>query len=151
MSATRSTPATEAWRSLLIAFTGVYHELAFEMEEKVGLPIEHYEILLMLYQADGMRPSDIAKKRRLTRSGATRLVDRLERGGLIARRSSGSDRRVSLVELTAEGQRVFTRAGRIHLDGIERLLGQNLTTAEMAELQSLLDNLASVENNARRE
>ena len=146
MSATRSTPASEAWRSLLIAFTGVYRELATEMEEQVGLPIEHYEILLMLYRADGMRPSDIAEQRRLTRSGATRMVDRLERDGLIARRPLESDRRVSVVELTVQGRQTFTRAGRIHLEGIERLLGQNLTTVEMAELRKLLDNLGGIEN-----
>ena len=145
MAATRSTPASEVWRSLLIAFTGVHRQLEVEMEDKVGLPIEHYEVLLMLYEAggDGMRPSEVAERRRLSRSGATRLVDRLEKEGLVERRSCGTDRRGSLVALTTAGRRTFTRAGRVHLDGIERHVGRRLAPQEMTDLRRLLSKLVT--------
>ncbi len=139
----RSTPASEAWRSLLMAFTGIYNDLAREMAERTGVQIEHYEILLMLYEAgdEGLRPSAIADHRRLSRSGATRLVDRLVEKGIIERRSCGTDGRGSVVVLAKEGRRTFMRAGRVHLDGIDRHVGNRLTLDEMAVLKRLLHKL----------
>lgn len=115
------------------------------MEQEFGLPIERYEILLMLYEAggDGMRPSEIAQRRRLSRSGATRLIDRLERDGLVDRRACGDDRRGSVVSLTQTGRKTFTAAGRLHIDGIERHVGARLTPAEMIEVQRILSKLSS--------
>ena len=143
MPAARSTPASEAWRALLIAFTGIHNDLADEMEEGVGLPIEDYEILLMLYEAGsgGLRPSEIAAQRRLSRSGATRLIDRLVRDGHVGRRECGDDGRGSVVSLTSQGRRTFTRAGRLHLDGIERHVGSRLADSEANELRQLLEKL----------
>lgn len=144
MPATRSTDASEAWRALLMAFTGVHGELAAELEDECGLPIEHYEILLMLYEAgrDGMRPSDIASRRRLSRSGATRLLDRLEQDGLVERHSYAEDRRGNVVSLSTSGKRTFAKAGRIHLDGIERHVASALTTRDLQDLRRILPKLA---------
>ncbi len=144
MARTRTTPASTAWRSLLVAFTSTHKELASELLEETGVHIEQYEILLMLYEAgdNGIRPSDIADRRRLSRSGATRLVDRLEQKGVVERRSCGTDRRGNVVVLAERGRETFTRAGRVHLVGIERLVGERLTKTEMAELSRLLDKLA---------
>ena len=126
-----------------MAFTGIHNELARELEDELGVHIEHYEILLMLYQAgdSGIRPSAIADRRRLSRSGVTRLIDRLERDGYVERRSCGTDRRGSIVVLGPQGHKTFTAAGRVHLAGIERHVGERLTTAEMSELRDLLDKL----------
>ncbi len=143
MPALRSNATSEAWRALLIAFTGIHHQLAAEMEEAFGLPIEDYEVLLMLYEAGdrGLRPSEIAEKRRLSRSGATRLVDRLVNEGFVERKECGDDRRGSVVSLTARGRQTFTRAGRLHLDGIDRHVGSRLSASEAIELQRLLAKL----------
>lgn len=145
MPRTRSTVAVEAWRSLLLAFTGVHEELAHEMEQELGLPIERYEILMMLYESggDGMRPSEIAEQRRLSRSGATRLIDRLESDGLVDRRACGDDRRGNVVSLTKSGRKTFTAAGRLHIDGIERHVGAKLTRTEMIEAHRILSKLSS--------
>ncbi len=145
MASTRSTPASEAWRALLMAFTGIHHELAAEMEQVVGLPIEHYEILIMLYEAEdaGLRPSEIAQRRRLSRSGATRLIDRLAAAELVERQDCDDDGRGSVVVLTAAGREAFARAGRLHLKGIERCVGSALSPSELAQLQSLLIKLSA--------
>jgi len=144
MPKTRSTDASEVWRALLVAFTSIHHELARELEEECALPIENYEILLMLYEAGrhGLRPSEIAERRYLSRSGATRLIDRLERDGLVDRRECRGDRRGNIVSLTRTGHRIFARAGRVHLDGIERHVGAHLTEKEMAGLRRLLSKLS---------
>lgn len=143
MPSARSTAASEAWRALLIAFTTIRDQLAAEMDESFGIPIENYEILLMLSQAGsgGLRPSEIAAKRRLSRSGATRLVDRLVGEGLVERQECGDDGRGSVVVLTSQGHRTFSRAGRLHLDGIEHHVGSRLTAPESRELQQLLEKL----------
>ena len=153
MSITRSTPASEAWRSLLTAFTDINNELACELAEETGVQLVHYEILLMLYEAgeEGLRPSVIADKRRLSRSGATRLIDRLVEQGIIERRSCGTDGRVSNIVLAEEGRRTFKRAGRVHLEGIERHVGERMTLDELAELQRLLDKLGPSEKRSTPE
>lgn len=140
----QTTDASDAWGALLKAFARVNARLAAEMEAEAGLPLERYEILLMLSQADDgtMRPSELAESRRLSRSGATRLIDRLERDGLVERRSFGADRRGSLVALTREGERAFRRAGRVHLRGIEEHIATHLSPAQLATLRDLLQELA---------
>ncbi len=127
----------------MIAFTGIHNELASEIDREFSLPIEHYEVLLMLYEAGspGLRPSEIASRRRLSRSGATRLVDRLVDQGLVTRRECDDDRRGNVVSLTAEGRRTFTQVGRLHLDGIERYVGSRLTDDDAAALTRLLGKL----------
>lgn len=141
----RTSAATAAWRALIIAFTRVRGALADEMDAEVAMPLERYEILLMLSQAGGgaMRPSQLADGQRISRSGATRLIDRLERDGLVERRSCDTDRRGSLVALTAQGEEAFRTAGRVHLRGIDQHVGSHLTGDELAELQRLLTKLAN--------
>lgn len=148
----RTTEASETWRALLTAFTRVSAILADEMETEVALSLERYEILLMLSQAPhgAMRPSELAERRRLSRSGATRLIDRLERDGLVERRSCGTDRRGSLVTLTPEGEQTFRTAGRVHLRGIEEHVGAHLTTDQLAELGRILTKLADGIEGTRR-
>lgn len=140
----RTSAASAAWRALIIAFTRVRGVLADEMDAEVAMPLERYEILLMLSQADGaaMRPSQLADGQRISRSGATRLIDRLERDGLVERRSCDTDRRGSLVALTAQGEEAFRTAGRVHLRGIDQHVGSHLTGDELAELDRLLTKLA---------
>ncbi len=127
-----------------MAFTSVREQLADELEEQTGMHIEHYEILLLLYEAGdaGIRPSEIAERRRVSRSGATRLVDKLVANGIVERRSCGDDRRGNVVVLGEEGLKAFTKAGRVHLAGIERLVGDRLSSVEMVALHEILAKLA---------
>jgi DNA-binding MarR family transcriptional regulator len=73
----------------------------------------------------GMRMSELADTVLLSRSGLTRLADRLERAGLIVRRECESDQRGLLAVITDQGRRVFHEARRTHLAGVrERFLSQ---------------------------
>ncbi len=140
----RQTKASRAWHSLLVAFTTVSELLAEEMEAETGLSLERYEILLMLAQADqeAMRPSELAERRRLSRSGATRLIDRLERDGLVRRRACDGDGRGSLVALTEAGEKAFIEAGRVHLRGIDCHVGSHLGGNELTELVRMLTRIS---------
>ena len=84
-----------AWRGMLRIHATLTKALDAELEAAHGLPLTSYEVLLHLDDAEGqrMRMSDLAATVILSRSGLTRLVDRLEREGLIARESCPSDAR----------------------------------------------------------
>ncbi len=68
-----------------------------------------------------LRMSQLAEAVLVTRSGLTRLVDRLERRGLVERRKCPSDARGFLARLTHEGSRRFEEARPTHLAGVRRL------------------------------
>ena len=148
----RTTEGSATWRALITAFSQVEGILAREMEEETGMAMERYGILLMLAQAEdgSMRPSDLADALPITRSGTTRLVDRLERDGLVERRSCETDRRGNLVQLTPEGASSFRQAGRVHLRGIDEHIGSRLTKNEMDELRRLLAKLSDTGTSLRR-
>ncbi len=140
----KSTEASETWRSVITAFTRVNSLLAEEMDAETDVSLDWYSILILLSQApDGaMRPSDLAAQTGLSRSGATRLIDRLENDGLVERRSCGTDRRGTFVALTRAGEAKFIAAGRVHLRGIDEHIGSALSPDEMIELRRLLTQLA---------
>lgn len=129
---------------MMTAFTRVSRLLAQELDEEAGISLDWYGILLLLSQAGAgaMRPSDLADQIGLSRSATTRLVDRLERDGLVERLDCPTDGRGSLVGLTPNGESEFRTAGRIHLRGIEQHVGSHLTPAQLAELTELLGTLA---------
>ncbi|MCZ7532387.1 MAG: MarR family transcriptional regulator [Acidimicrobiia bacterium] len=140
----KTTPASDAWRNVMTAFTRVNTVLGREMSAEAAISLDWYSILLMLAQSEeaSMRPSDLADQIGLSRSATTRLVDRLESEGLVERRSCASDRRGTFVRLTPKGAQVFTEAGRIHLRGIDEHVGSHLTNDELAQVAVLLGKLA---------
>jgi DNA-binding MarR family transcriptional regulator len=140
----RTTEASETWRTVITAFTRVNGVLAEEMDAETDVSLDWYGILLMLSQAAGgtMRASDVADQMGLSRSGTTRLIDRLECDGLVERRSCGTDRRGTFVALTTQGEDTFKKAGRVHLRGIDEHVGSHLTPDEMADLRRILTKLA---------
>lgn len=141
----RVTEATETYGLVRSTCTQIHDLLAHEMEDETGLPFERYSVLLMLARADdeALRPCDLADVLPITASGVTRLVDRLVRDGLVERRACAADGRGTVVALTAHGEAVFRRAGRVHLRGIDQHVGANLTSEEMAELRRIMAKLAA--------
>ena len=141
----RVTEAGETYGLLRSTFTQIHDLLAREMEDETGLPFDRYGLLLILAQADKgeLRPSDLADVLPITPSGVTRLIDRLERDGLVERRACSADGRGTIVALTEHGEEVFRRAGRVHLRGINQHIGANLTVGEMAELRRIMTKLAA--------
>jgi DNA-binding MarR family transcriptional regulator len=125
-----------AWRGMLRVHATLTKALDAELEAAHGLPLSSYDVLLHLADADGqrMRMSDLAATVILSRSGLTRLVDRLEREGLIARESCPSDARGSFATLTAAGRRKLDAARATHLAGVRSMF---LDRFEPEELELL--------------
>src|SRR5579859_3239466 len=83
-----------AWRSFLTAHAALINQIERELLEAGVVPLSWYDVLFALYDAPGqrLRMSELASAIVLSRSGLTRLVDRLEAEGLLARERSVSDR-----------------------------------------------------------
>ena len=109
---------------LLGAANRLEYILGRALEESTGLTHSIYELLLVVGRAggDGVPVRDVAQSRVLTSGGATRLVNRAVELGLIRRRSSETDGRVQLVELTDLGEQKLLEASEVHVHNIERYL-----------------------------
>ncbi len=125
-----------AWRGLLRVHATLTKALDAQLEAEHGLALSSYEVLMYLNDADEqrMRMSDLASSVILSRSGLTRLVDRLERDGLLERQSCPDDARGSFASLTEAG-RVRLQAARVtHLAGVRELFVDHFAEAELETL-----------------
>src|ERR1035438_2767615 len=106
-----------AWRGLLRAHACLAKRLDAELERSHGLPMSSYEVLHHLEEANTgrIRMCDLAEQAQLSRSGLTRLVDRLARDGLIERCSCSHDARGSYACLTETGRERLAEARGTHL------------------------------------
>src|SRR3954447_10629914 len=107
------------WVRFLATHSAITRELEAQLMGAHGLTLSDYDVLVQLARAPDhrMRNIELAKAVVLTRSGVTRLVDGLERDGLVARASCPEDKRDTLIELTDEGMTRLREATRTHLNG----------------------------------
>ncbi len=137
------TSRLEAWIRFLRAHAALTRELSAELVADHGLTLNDYEVLLHLARApeQQMRRVDLAESILLTPSGITRLLEGLERSGLVERVGSDTDRRVVYARLTDAGAEKLREAGRTHVAGIESLFVGRYTDEELATLSALLSRL----------
>lgn len=128
-----------AWRGLLRVHAHLVRELDRELQERHGLPLQEYEVLLVLHEAEGhrLRMSEVAEAVLLSQSGLTRLVDRLGRDGLVERVRCEHDGRGLYAELTADGIARLREARPTHLDGVRRRFLDRLTDLDLASLAAI--------------
>src|SRR5680860_1329805 len=117
----RHDPRLRAWHAFLRAHARVVRQLEQELQSDQGLALTDYDVLLQLSAAGDrrLRMSDLAERLVLSRSGATRLVDRLVADGLVERVTCESDRRGQWASLTASGLERLRAAAPTHLRGVE--------------------------------
>ena len=125
-----------AWRGFLRAHAALVRALDRELEQEHGLPLTHYEVLLHLDNAPDrrLRMSDLAETVLLSQSGVTRLVDRLERAGLVVRRPCTNDGRVLYAVLTDDGRARLAEARPTHLAGVRERFLSRFDDRELDEL-----------------
>jgi len=133
----------EAFKHLLRAHAAITRELDRELVNDHGLTINDYEVLLRLSRAPNkvLRRVDLAQQVLLTPSGITRLLDGLQRSGLVEKASCENDARVVYAKLTDEGAKRLDEASRSHLASIRTLFASQLTDDELETLASLLERL----------
>jgi DNA-binding MarR family transcriptional regulator len=132
-----------AWRGLLRAHSALVKALDSELELAHGLPLSSYEVLARLGNAEGgrVRMCELAESVLLSRSGLTRLVDRLERDGLVERGSCEHDARGAFAVITATGRAELDAARATHLDGVRRHFLSCFSAAELDMLSGFWQRL----------
>src|SRR5438132_13683130 len=115
-------PGIAAWRAFLQAHARITRRLDEELQAAHGLSLAEYDALLQIAHSPGrrVRMNVLANRVLLSRSGITRLVDRLEAHGSVERMACSTDARGQEAALTPAGlDRLRTAAGT-HLDGVRR-------------------------------
>ena len=125
-----------AWRGMLQVHARVMRALDAQMHAEHGLSVSAYEVLMFLGDADGhrLRMAEIADSVLLTRSGCTRLVDRLAQLGYVTRCAVEGDGRGLYAELTDAGARKLEAARRTHREGVREFFLDRLTPTDQIVL-----------------
>jgi DNA-binding MarR family transcriptional regulator len=125
-----------AWRGFLRVQSALFHQLDAELSATHELPLRSYEVLLLLEGAPKrrLRMADLSRSVLLSASGVTRLVDRLEREGLVGRQRCPDDGRGYFAVLTDDGARRLQEARDTHLAGVRRLFLDQLDGDDLERL-----------------
>jgi DNA-binding MarR family transcriptional regulator len=142
--------AVEAFVNLLRAHAAATRSLSAQLQAAHGLTINDYEALLRLSRADDglMRRVDLAEALVLTPSGVTRLLDGLERSGLVKKATCASDARVTYACLTEAGKKKLKEASRSHLAEVRELFAEHYADEELETLATLLSRLSGGRSDA---
>lgn len=130
-----------AWRAFLNTHAVVIELIERELADAKQLPLSSYDVLLTLLEAPNhqLRMHEIADAVVLSRSGLTRLTDRLEAQGLLVRERSISDRRGSYAVLTEEGMAALRQAWPIYARGIAQHFTSLLNDTEVRTITEALE------------
>jgi DNA-binding MarR family transcriptional regulator len=132
------------WRAYLRGHATVTRALEAELVAEQRLSLAAYDVLLQLSGAPEhrLRMTELAEAVLLSRSGLTRLVDRLERSGLVSRGRVREDGRGVAATLTERGLDRVRRASHTHRDGVMRHFGSRLDGSDLAQLRRISRRLA---------
>lgn len=140
------------WRLFLEAHARVLNLLEIELREETGMPLTWYDVLVQLAEApDGrLRMQELARRVLISKSGLTRLVDRLCAAGYLKRQPDPQDGRGTLAVLTTAGRDALRAAAPFHLAGVERAFVKRLTAREVdvmgGALQNILEGIEQAES-----
>jgi DNA-binding MarR family transcriptional regulator len=128
-----------AWSGFLLGHAQIVRALDAELEEEHGLPLSSYDVLIQLSLAPGrrLRMFELAEAVVLSRSGLTRMVDRLERDGLVERERGEVDPRQMYARLTDRGFEVLADATPTHVAGIKERFLERLSDEQTKQLASI--------------
>jgi MarR family 2-MHQ and catechol resistance regulon transcriptional repressor len=143
-----STRTTEAFGHLIGAHATLTRRLSAKLESEHGLTMSEYEVLLLLSREEehSMRRVDLSREVRLSPSGITRMLDRLEATGLVEKGSCSKDARVTYAVLTDAGMEKLRECAPNHMGEIERLIGERLSDDEIESLGRLLGRLSDLDD-----
>ena len=139
----RHDPRLRAWAAFLRAHARIVRSLEHELAEEQGMALTDYDVLVQLAGADPqrLRMSELADRLLLSRSGVTRLVDRLVADGLVERVTCDDDRRGQWASLTDAGYARLRGATPTHLRGVAHHFLDRLRDDELATLERALGRL----------
>lgn len=136
-----------AWRSFLRAHASVVSELERDLLSDAGMPLGWYDVLVQLVEAPRhrLRMAELADRVLLSRSGLTRLVDRLQAEGLVRREPSEDDARGTYTVMTEPGVARLRAASPAHLASVRRHWLEHFSDDELRVLEGLLARIGVTE------
>ncbi len=135
--------ARDAWVNLLRAHRVATSHINSALVAKHNLTLEEWDFLVHVGSSDvPKRMGDLAKDIFLSPSGMTRMVDRLERRGLVERRAGAADGREALVVITTSGLDLLAAASPTHTEALERTFVAVLSHSELVRLAASLGKVA---------
>ena len=134
-----------AWRAFLRAHAHVVRELERELSDDQQLALTDYDVLVQLSVAEDrrLRMSELADRLLLSRSGVTRLIDRLVADGLVERVTCDTDKRGQWASLTDAGYDRLRRASPTHLRGVAAHFLDRLSADDLAALERMLESVVA--------
>jgi DNA-binding MarR family transcriptional regulator len=142
-----SSPSAErlrCWRLYFESAMALVDVLDAELERDAGISQRSYDVLVHLEESpSGVPMNALADRILYSKSGLTRVVDRMEHAGLIQRVRPEDDRRTILVVLTEAGATTLQRARGYHRHGIERHFARHLTDADVKALTRALEKVSA--------
>jgi DNA-binding MarR family transcriptional regulator len=142
-----SSPTPErlrAWRLYFESALALMSVLDDELERDAGIPMRWYDALVHLEdEPEGLRMNELAERILYSKSGFTRVVDRLERAGFVRRVRPENDRRSILVVLTEQGRELLELARRSHRHSIEQHFASHLSDTDVKALGRALEKLST--------
>jgi DNA-binding MarR family transcriptional regulator len=147
MESDLSSPSPErlhCWRLYIESALALVDVLDTELEQAAGVSQRWYDVLVHLEESpQGIPMNELAERILYSKSGFTRVVDRMEEAGLVRRARPENDRRTILIVLTDKGTKTLERARRHHRDGIQRHFSQHLTNADIKALTRALEKISA--------
>ena len=138
--------APEVWRALVDVYQPVLREVVTELERDAGIDSGTYSVLAYLDRAGGALPlAELQSMMRVRYSqpGLSRLVQRMESDGLVARAGDPHDRRATTVALTRSGRARTCAARTVYDRALETHLGTHVDAGDARRLVALLERIAA--------
>lgn len=138
LSTTPSREELAAWRLFLNCAWALIDILDAELTEETDLTLRWYDVLVHLEEADhGLPMNELASRILSSKSGLTRVVDRMDEAGLVKRERPEADRRVVRVRITPKGLDALHAARVVHRRGIQEHFVQHLGARDLQALKRI--------------
>jgi DNA-binding MarR family transcriptional regulator len=133
-----------AWRLFFESALAMLDVLDSDAEHSLGIPMQYYDVLVHLEETpDGLRMNELADKILYSKSGLTRVVDRMEKAGLVRRYRPDNDRRSVFVLQTANGRQTMEAARARHHEWIDENFSRLLTGNDISAITRAFQKLSA--------
>ena len=131
MAADRDNERRHAWRDVFEAHAAIMELLTAELKDEVGISVTEYDVLLHLSEMPHpVRMHELAEAVVISKSGLTRVIDKMERDELLRRVPIAGDRRSMAISMTRAGEGVFQDARTVHRRGIKKYFIDHVSEEE---------------------
>ena len=133
-----------AWRLFFESALALLDMLDSDAQRSLGIPMQFYDVLVHLEETpDGLRMNELADKILYSKSGLTRVVDRMEKAGLVRRYVPENDRRSIFVLPTAKGRQTMEEARARHHQWIDENFSRLLAETDIRAITRAFDKLST--------